>query len=208
MFSFIRRLFEKRRQKAAERDRLCHELLQRVSRALSDYIEARNSKESLQKWIDEKSSLIVELKDADEYKRSSFYKQLKSQVTKFDEFWAQARDTIRFIIAKEKQKQADSEQVSKMLDQWVSEQKSQKAKTAKTKDLGRKLGKLPINSDETNPAEGQCSCCGKDGKKKMLYSTEGEALIVAEHRSKEIGIPLRVYPCPNGCGFHLTSNQF
>ena len=104
MFSFIRRLFEKRRQKAAERDRLCHELLQRVSRALSDYIEARNSKESLQKWIEEKSSLIVELKDADEYKRSSFYKQLKSQVTKFDEFWAQARDTIRFIIAKEKQK--------------------------------------------------------------------------------------------------------
>ena len=207
MFSFIRNFFERRRQKAAERDRLCYALLQRVSKALSDYVDAKGDKESLQKWIDDKSRLIFELKDAGEYKRSSFYKQLKYQVAKFDGFWAQACDGIRTIIAKEKQKQAESEQVSKMLNQWVSEQKSQKHKSSKTKDLGRKLGKLSIHSDEMDSVDVHCSCCGKDGKKKMLYSTEGEALIVAEHRSKVIGVPLHVYQCPNGEGFHITSNQ-
>ena len=52
----------------------------------------------------------------------------------------------------------------------------------------------------------ECTCCGKDGKRKMLYSTESEALIAAKRRSKK-KIPLRVYQCLDECGYHLTSNQ-
>lgn len=207
MFSFIRKFFERRKAIAAERNRLCNELLQRVSWALSDYVDASKTKESLQKWIDDKSKLLAELNDISEFKRSSYYKQLKRQRTVFDEFYAQAPNKIKAFIAEERQKRADAEYVSKKVNQWASEQKSQKIKASKSNELGRKIAKLAVNADESILANDMCTCCGKNGKRKMLYSTEGEALIVAEHRSKEIGIPLHVYPCPSGCGFHLTSNQ-
>lgn len=207
MFSFIRKFFERRKAIAAERNRLCNELLQRVSWALSDYVDASKTKESLQKWIDDKSKLLAELNDISEFKRSSYYKQLKQQRTVFDEFYAQAPNKIKAFIAEERQKRADAEYVSKKVNQWASEQKSQKIKASKSNELGRKIVKLAVNADESILANDMCTCCGKNGKRKMLYSTEGEALIVAEHRSKEIGIPLHVYPCPSGCGFHLTSNQ-
>ena len=182
-------------------------MLQRVSWALSDYVDASKTKESLQKWIDDKSKLLAELNDISEFKRSSYYKQLKQQRTVFDEFYAQAPNKIKAFIAEERQKRADAEYVSKKVNQWASEQKSQKIKTSKSNELGRKIAKLAVNAGESILANDMCTCCGKNGKRKMLYSTEGEALIVAEHRSKEIGIPLHVYPCPSGCGFHLTSNQ-
>ena len=208
MFSFIRKFFERRKAIAAERNRLCNDLLRRVSWALSDYIDASKTKESLQKWIDDKSKLFVEVNDISGFKRSTYYKQLKQQIKVFDDFYAQAPNKIKAFVAKERQKRADAEYVSKKVNQWASEQKFQKIKASKSKQLGQKLAKLTMNVDGSILANDVCSCCGKDGKKKMLYSTEGEALIVAEHRSKEIGIPLRVYPCPNGCGYHLTSNQF
>ncbi|MBR3070885.1 hypothetical protein [Fibrobacter sp.] len=63
MFSFIRKFFERRRALAAERNRLCNDLLRRVSWALSDYIDASKTKDSLQKWIDDKSKLLVEVSD-------------------------------------------------------------------------------------------------------------------------------------------------
>lgn len=208
MFSFIRKFFERRKVIAAERNRLCNDLLRRVSWALSDYIDASKTKESLQKWIDDKSKLLVELSDISRFKRSSYYKQLKQQIKVFDEFYAQAPNKIKGFVAEERQKYADAEYVSKKVNQWASEQKSQKIKASKSKELKLKITKLAKDVDGPIPANEECACCGKDGKKKMLYSTEGEAQIVAEYRSKEIGIPLRVYPCPNGCGFHLTSNQF
>ena len=208
MFSFIRKFFERCKAFAAERNRLCNDLLRRVSWALSDYIDASKTKETLQKWIDEKSKLVVEVSDISGFKRSSYYKQLKQQIKVFDEFYAQAPNKIKAFVVKERQKRADADYVSKKVNQWASEQKFQKIKASKSKQLGQKLAKLTMNVDGSILANDVCSCCGKDGKKKMLYSTEGEALIVAEHRSKEIGIPLRVYPCPNGCGYHLTSNQF
>jgi hypothetical protein len=208
MFSFIRKFFERRKAIAAERNRLCNDLLRRVSWALSDYIDASKTKDSLQKWIDDKSKLLVEVSDISEFKRTSYYKQLKQQVKVFDDFYAQAPNKIKAFVAEERQKRADAEYVSKKVNQWASEQKSQKVKASKAKELGRKITKLTMDADDSNPANEACTCCGKDGRKKMLYSTEGEAQIVAEYRSKEIGIPLRVYPCPNGCGFHLTSNQF
>ena len=207
MFSFFRKFFERRKARAAECNRLCNDLLRRVSWALSDYIDASKTKEALQKWIDDKSTLFVELSDISEFKRSSYYKQLKQQRKIFDEFYAQAANKIKAFIAEEQQKRADAEYVSKKVNQWASEQKSQKIKASKSKDLGRKIAKLAVNADESIPANDMCTCCGKDGKRKMLYPTEGEALIVAEHRSKQSGIPLHVYPCPNGCGFHITSNQ-
>ena len=139
--------------------------------------------------------------------RSSYYKQLKLQRKIFDEFYAQAPNKIKAFIAEEWQKRADAEYVSKKVNQWVSKQKSQKIKASIPRELNRKIAKLAVNMDESILANDMCTCCGKDGKRKMLYSTEGEALIVAEHRSKETGIPLHVYPCPNGCGFHLTSKM-
>ena len=208
MFSFIRKFFERRKVIAAERNRLCNDLLRRVSWALSDYIDASKTKESLQKWIDDKSKLLVELSDISRFKRSSYYKQLKQQIKVFDEFYAQAPNKIKGFVAEERQKYADAEYVSKKVNQWASEQKSQKIKASKSKELKLKITKLAKDVDGPILANEECACCGKDGKRKMLYSTEGEAEIVAEHRSKEVGIPLRVYPCPNGCGFHLTSNQF
>ena len=207
MFSFIRKFFERRKALAAERDRLCNDLLQRVSWALSDYVDASKTKESLQKWIDDKSKLLVELCDISEFKGSSYYKQLKRQRKVFDEFYALAPNKIKAFVAEEQQKRADAEYVSKKVNQWASEQKSQKIKASKSKELGRKIAKLTKDAAGSIPANDMCSCCGKDGKRKVLYSTEGEALIAAENRSKVIGIPLHVYPCPKGCGFHLTSNQ-
>lgn len=206
MFSFIRKFFERRKVIAAERNRLCNDLLRRVSWALSDYIDASKTKESLQKWIDDKSKLLVELSDISRFKRSSYYKQLKQQIKVFDEFYEQAPNKIKAFIAEERQKRADAEYVSKKVNRWASEQNSQKIKASKSKELKRKITKLAKAADGSIPANEECTCCGKDGKRKMLYSTEGEALVVAEHRSKEEGLPLRVYPCPNGCGFHITSN--
>ena len=208
MFSCIKRFFENRRNKVAERDQLCRELLQRLTKLLTDYIDVdKSNKDTLRKWLDDSERMLAEQADSVEFKKSSFYAQLKQQWKTFDAFRVQASEAIRAISIKEWQKRVDSEQVSMMLNQWNSEQKSQKIKASKSKNLDRKIGKLASQSAESPSTENACSCCGKDGRKKMLYSTEGEALIVAECRSKEIGIPLHVYPCPNGCGFHLTSNQ-
>ena len=147
MFSFIRKFFERRRALAAERNRLCNDLLRRVSWALSDYIDASKTKDSLQKWIDDKSKLLVEVSDASEFKRTSYYKQLKQQVKVFDEFYAQAPNKIKAFVAEERQKRADAEYVSKKVNQWVSEQKSQKIRTSKSKELKRKITKLAKDAD-------------------------------------------------------------
>lgn len=207
MFSFIRKFFERRKALAAERDRLCSELLRRVSWTLSDYFDASKTKESIQKWLEDNSKLLVELSDIRGFKKSPYYGQLLQQRKKFDEFYARVPCRINYFVAAEQKKRADAEYVSKKVNQWASEQKTQKIKASKSRELGRKITKLAKDVDGSIPANEECACCGKDGKRKMLYSTEGEAEIVAEHRSKEIGIPLRVYPCPNGCGYHITSNQ-
>ena len=207
MFSFIKNFFENRRKKAAERDQLCRELLQRVTKLLMDYIDVdKGDKGVLRKWLDDSEKLLAEQRDSVKYRKSSFYAHLKQQWKTFDAFRIEASESIRAISIKEWQKRVDAEQVSSMLNQWTSEQKSRKVKASKSKNLDRKIGKLVSQSAEPIPAEDNCSCCGKDGKKKKLYSTESEALLVAEHRSKEAGYPLRVYPCPQGCGYHITSN--
>ena len=154
-----------------------------------------------------KLSGLSSMNDADKYKKSSCYRLLKQQIKDFDSFWLQATDAIRIISIKEWQKRVDSEQVSMMLNQLSAKQKSQKIYASKPKNLDKKIGKLASQSIGLFPAEKKCSCCGKDGKKKALYSTEGEAMTIADYRSKIIGIPLRVYPCPYGEGFHITSNQ-
>lgn len=52
-----------------------------------------------------------------------------------------------------------------------------------------------------------CNCSGKDGKRKKLYFSEYEATEMAELRSRETGITMHVYKCPEGEGWHITSNQ-
>lgn len=156
MFSFIRKFFERRKALAAERNRLCNDLLQRVSWALSDYINASKTKDALQKWIDDKSKLLVEVSDISEFKRSSYYKQLKQQRKVFDEFYEQASNKIKAFIAEERQKRADAEYVSKKVNQWVSEQKSQKIKASKSKELKRKITKLAKDVDGSIPANEEC----------------------------------------------------
>ena len=207
MFSFIKRFFENRRKKAAERDLLCRELLLRVTKLLTDYIDVdKSDKDALRKWLNDSEKLLAEQRDSVKYKKSSFYARLKQQWKTFDAFRIETAEFIRAISIKEWQKRVDAEQVSRMLNQWTSEQKYQKIKASKSKNLDQKIGKLASLSVEPTPAEANCFCCGKDGKKKMLYSTERETLLVAEYRSKEAGYPFRVYPCPQGCGFHITSN--
>ena len=44
-----------------------------------------------------------------------------------------------------------------------------------------------------------CSHCGKN-----IYNDKLEAQGVANYREQEDGIPLNVYPCPFGNGWHLT----
>lgn len=45
-----------------------------------------------------------------------------------------------------------------------------------------------------------CESCGK-----LAYSTESQAEVFRRRREAETGSPLRIYPCPRGAGFHLTS---
>jgi len=207
MFSFIKRFFENRRKKATERDLLCRDLWQRVTKLLTDYIDVdKSDKGALRKWLNDSENLLAERKGSVKYKKSSFYERLNLQWKNFDAYRIRASESIRAISIKEWQKRVDAEQVSRMLNQWTSEQKHQKINASKSKNLDQKIGKLASLSGEPIPAEAKCSCCGKDGKKKKLYSTESEALLVAEYHSKEAGYPLRVYPCPQGCGYHITSN--
>ena len=70
----------------------------------------------------------------------------------FDEFYAQAANKIKAFIAEEQQKRADAEYVSKKVNQWASEQKSQKIKASKSKELKRKITKLAKDVDGSIPA--------------------------------------------------------
>lgn len=207
MFSFIRKFFERRRAIAAEREQLCQEQLQRVSKVLLDYIDAKNNSETLQKWVDDNRFLVAEIRDVEYFKKAPSFWKLNQQIKKLDDFWAQAGDTIRAIKNKEQQKRADAEYVSNKINQWATKQKNQKIKTSNPKELKRRAGQLSSHSQEAITENDFCPCCGKDGTKKRLYSTESEALAVAEHRSKIVGYPLRAYPCPYADGYHITSNQ-
>lgn len=207
MFSFIRKFFERRRAIAAEREQLCQEQLQRVSKVLLDYIDAKNNNETLQKWVDDNRFLVAELRDIAYYKKASSFWKLNQQIKKLDDFWAQAGDRIRAAKAWELKKRADAEYVSQKMNQWASKQKNQKIKASSQKELKRRAGQLSSHTHKVITENDICPCCGKDGTKKRLYSTESEALAVAEHRSKIAGYPLRVYPCPYADGYHITSNQ-
>lgn len=207
MFSFIRKFLENHRRKVAERELLCEELFKRVTRVLVDYIDVdHGNKESVQKWLADSEYLLGELNDISTFRRSSNYSLLNRQKKAFEKSREDAVVTIRVLIARENKKRADAEYVSRKLNQWALENKRQKIEASESKGLNRKFEKLAERSDTASYEDNACSCCGKDGKRKMLYSTEGEALLVAEKRSKFIGMPLRVYQCPNGCGYHITSN--
>lgn len=208
MFSFIRKFFENRRLKAAIRDRLCDDLIQRVTRALVDYADVDHGNiDSVRQWITDNKSFLDELDDIRKFKKSPQYLLLERQKKNFIKFWGEANVSIRVLTQREKQKRADAEYVSEKLNQWVSDNKRQKLNGSKQKGGNRKIEKIAHRSDTPSFDGIECTCCGKDGKKKRLYPTENDAWLVAEKRSKVIGIPLRIYPCPDANGFHITSTM-
>lgn len=207
MFSFIRKFFENLRKKAAERDRLSEELFQKITSELLDYVDVdKNNKETLEKWLAHSEWLLEELEDINRFKGASSYRLLKLQKEKFNEYRIEANEKIFALNLKEKQKRADKEYVAKMLNRWALEQKYDKSGNFSCKKYKEQLEKLGKKTDAVPYDLNACNCCGKNGKKKNLYSTEGEALVVADRRSKVIGIQLHVYKCPYGGGFHITSN--
>ena len=50
-----------------------------------------------------------------------------------------------------------------------------------------------------------CGCTDSNGKPKTLYATEEDAEKVRQQRAeKNDSLRLKIYPCPNGRGYHLT----
>lgn len=49
-----------------------------------------------------------------------------------------------------------------------------------------------------------CSCTDSNGETKELYDSEVSAKKQMNTLSKEKRLPLRIYICPDGCGWHLT----
>ena len=54
----------------------------------------------------------------------------------------------------------------------------------------------------------RCSCCGKNGKKKKLYPDYTTAMENAYYAKETRKAILHVYKCPEGLGYHLTSNEY
>ncbi len=54
----------------------------------------------------------------------------------------------------------------------------------------------------------RCCCTGKNGKRKKLYPTYSEAMENLYYAKETRRVHLHVYKCPEGFGFHLTSNEF
>jgi len=52
----------------------------------------------------------------------------------------------------------------------------------------------------------RCECKGKDGRKKKLYRNKREACEQAQFAKVDRQVQLSIYSCPNGTGYHLTSN--
>ncbi len=50
-----------------------------------------------------------------------------------------------------------------------------------------------------------CSCTGADGSPKRSYTSEAEAKSTAAFIEDKRNVRLRVYACPWGDGWHLTS---
>lgn len=206
MFSFIRKFFENHRKKVVERNQLCDAMFNRVTNVLIDYIDVDHCcKESVQKWLSDNECLRNELYGISKFKRASNFSLLQRQKNIFEKDWEEANISIRSLIAREQQKRENAEYVSKKINLWISEQKKHKNKDTVPQKLSiEQFDKL---SKANSFAKERCSCCGKDGRIKRLYSTEIDALSVVEQRSKIIGHPLRVYSCPDGFGYHITSNM-
>lgn len=58
------------------------------------------------------------------------------------------------------------------------------------------------------PNRCRCSCRGKDGKLKKLYADYETAMNKLYDARDFRQTFLNVYECPEGLGYHLTSNQY
>ena len=61
---------------------------------------------------------------------------------------------------------------------------------------------VSLASYTARPGRQTCNCRGRDGQPKRLYPTAREAREVADSRD----VTLRIYECPETCGYHLTSS--
>lgn len=59
--------------------------------------------------------------------------------------------------------------------------------------------------DRQTPCRPCSECHGQDGRQKQTYGTRGDAERRAAIILNEKGVRLRVYDCPAGYGWHLTS---
>jgi hypothetical protein len=51
-----------------------------------------------------------------------------------------------------------------------------------------------------------CECRSKKGEPKKSYASKQEAQETADYEQQDKGVSLRVYQCPSGNNWHLTSS--
>ncbi len=61
-------------------------------------------------------------------------------------------------------------------------------------------------ADRETPSETCRDCHDRSGRPKQRYVSRDAAERRADIVASERGVPLRVYPCPCGDGYHLTSS--
>ena len=72
-------------------------------------------------------------------------------------------------------------------------------------ELNEHIKDVIQTSAENNMADTMlCTCKDGKGEFKALYKTEALAQEQADRSKTQPNIKLKVYPCPYGCGWHLT----
>lgn len=198
LFNFIRKWLAKRKELALERDRECVEMLLRIRNAMSKAPTSHASKEALETWLNLYASLKIEceITDFEYYQNSSRCSELIQIRWNFIYLWNDYLEKYNNYDA------IYSKLISAVQEKFNTISSTNKLKIGniemRLKTATRRSG-MPLLVEK-------CTCCGKDGRKKKLYYSQSDAEVVAEYRTKETGIPLHIYACPHGDGFHLTSN--
>lgn len=97
--SFLKSLFAKRRQQAAERDLFCQRYIDKFKEASRNISSLEKDKKALSKWLKTNDSLHKDssLLSFDSYKRSKFYKERLLQKSKFEVLWLQISGKLAII---------------------------------------------------------------------------------------------------------------
>lgn len=63
---------------------------------------------------------------------------------------------------------------------------------------------VPHSENTQSQEQPVCACTDAEGYPKALYETEASAHKEISALRRDMKTKLSVYPCPNGCGWHLT----